>query len=593
MSIFDSKINKSVAEAVMKVIEAEEKAKKDYDQDGKIESPKAEVLGSRIRAARLAGKLKEETQPEMLSEASYSAKAARAGKDIGKPGKEFSKIAAKAGKEYGSEEKGKKVAGAVLAKLRKEETEELDEAFPTVADAKKRMDAGKTSSGTVTKTKTGLVHKRDHDKEDTASDTQKKSKNYGARQGFERSTRVNEKPGQYKKNAKRPDDRSKVDTKSYKVTDRAAKMLDNMRGSLKEEKLSFTEMLQLYSEAGLEVIAKIVPEKVEFGDVEVEVFDADKINGTVETTVVEGASEDQFNAQLDTAKWKSTMKDDDTVRPIKKKADVAGAASLGVKIQKEEADLEEARGKEIILDKPAKHGEFQNRGKQTGGGLRKLQTAITKRMTDDKPKKTNEETEQIDEISKELAGKYLTAPQGKGANKYKVGDGKSKYPDIETMGKHATNVHRALARSQASSLYKKPDYYKEEEQLDELSKGTLGSYIKAASHDVATKGALTRHFADKSRREKEEKKGWEADKSMKKADKTFAAGWKRRQNMAKAVDRLTKEETQLDEKLPASASAGDYIHDFVHSDNPKFAGKSTKERQKMALGAFYAKNKGK
>jgi hypothetical protein len=68
---------------------------------------------------------------------------------------------------------------------------------------------------------------------------------------------------------------------------------------------------------------------------------------------------------------------------------------------------------------------------------------------------------------------------------------------------------------------------------------------------------------------------------------------KRRANMAKAVDRLTKENFQLDEKLPASASAGDYIHDFVHSDNPKFAGKSKEERKKMALGAFYAKSKGK
>jgi len=51
--------------------------------------------------------------------AGYSAKAARAGKDIGKKGKNFSKIAEKAGKKYGSAEAGKRVAGAILAKLRK------------------------------------------------------------------------------------------------------------------------------------------------------------------------------------------------------------------------------------------------------------------------------------------------------------------------------------------------------------------------------------------------------------------------------------------------------------------------------------------
>ncbi len=49
---------------------------------------------------------------------SYSAKKAAAGKDIGKPGKNFAKIAASAGKKYGSAEAGKRVAGAILAKLR-------------------------------------------------------------------------------------------------------------------------------------------------------------------------------------------------------------------------------------------------------------------------------------------------------------------------------------------------------------------------------------------------------------------------------------------------------------------------------------------
>lgn len=49
---------------------------------------------------------------------SYSAKKARAGKDIGKPGKNFKKIEEKAEKEYGSKESGEKVAGAVLARLR-------------------------------------------------------------------------------------------------------------------------------------------------------------------------------------------------------------------------------------------------------------------------------------------------------------------------------------------------------------------------------------------------------------------------------------------------------------------------------------------
>ena len=396
MSIFNDKALKGVAEAVSKIVEAEKMAKKDHDQDGKVETGKAEYLGSRIRAAKMAGKMKEEA--------------------------------------------------------------ELEEAFPTVADAKKRMDAGKTATGSVTKTKTGLVHKRDYE-HDAGDDDHPEKKgrpsSYGARQNFKRSTRVN-------------------------------------------EQLSFTEMLHLYNESGVEVISKIVPQTVKFGDTEVELIDANIVNGAVGITVAEEVDNETFTKEVEAQKEKNAGRG--------KKAEVAKASVQAVK---------------------------------------------------------QEEVEQIDEISKELAGKYLTAPQGKGANKYKTGEGTSSYPNADTMSKHDKSVGRALKRSGGSALNKKPSYYKEEEQLDEISKKTLGSYIKAASHDVATKGALTRHFADKSRREKEEKKGWEADKSMKKADKTFAAGWKRRQNMAKAVDRLTKEDVeQIDERTLTSgetAKKEDYV----------------------------------
>ena len=62
---------------------------------------------------RKQGLIKEKTVDEG-STGDYSAKKAAAGKDIGKPGKNFSKIAAKSG----GGEKGKRIAGAVLNKLR-------------------------------------------------------------------------------------------------------------------------------------------------------------------------------------------------------------------------------------------------------------------------------------------------------------------------------------------------------------------------------------------------------------------------------------------------------------------------------------------
>ena len=54
------------------------------------------------------------------------------------------------------------------------------------------------------------------------------------------------------------------------------------------------------------------------------------------------------------------------------------------------------------------------------------------------------------------------------------------------------------------------------------------------------------------------------------------------------LDQLTEE--QLDEVLTKKTPASEYISDFVKSDNPKFEGKSKKERIRMALGAYYDKH---
>lgn len=50
---------------------------------------------------------------------SQAAKKAIKGKDMGKKGKNFSKIAAKAGAKYGSMAAGKRVAGAIFQKKRR------------------------------------------------------------------------------------------------------------------------------------------------------------------------------------------------------------------------------------------------------------------------------------------------------------------------------------------------------------------------------------------------------------------------------------------------------------------------------------------
>lgn len=50
---------------------------------------------------------------------SLAAKKARKGQDLGKKGKNFSKIASSAAKEYGSKSAGQKVAGAIFQNMRR------------------------------------------------------------------------------------------------------------------------------------------------------------------------------------------------------------------------------------------------------------------------------------------------------------------------------------------------------------------------------------------------------------------------------------------------------------------------------------------
>lgn len=71
---------------------------------------------------------------------------------------------------------------------------------------------------------------------------------------------------------------------------------------------------------------------------------------------------------------------------------------------------------------------------------------------------------------------------------------------------------------------------------------------------------------------------------MKKTFNTFVS-----QHTPELTEEELKElEQELNEVLGKNAEAGDWIHDFVHSDNPKFEGKSKEKRKQMALAAYYA-----
>ena len=145
----------------------------------------------------------------------------------------------------------------------------------------------------------------------------------------------------------------------------------------------------------------------------------------------------------------------------------------------------------------------------------------------------------------------------------------------------------------------------EEEALDELSKGTLGSYVKKASHDVATKSAATGRYAERANKVKDEtKKGdysnyQQGKKDDATADKMFGKSWKRREGIAKAVDKLTKEGAELDEaKYSAKAARAGEDLGKPGKNFEKIAAKAGKEygseeRGKKVAGAILAKMRAK
>ena len=94
------------------------KAEKEEEKEVIDETPEMEVKMN--EADPEAG-----PQLEELDEARF-----KKGTDVGKKGKGFAKIAKSAAEKYGSEEAGKKVAGAILKKvLKKEEKEPVNESF--------------------------------------------------------------------------------------------------------------------------------------------------------------------------------------------------------------------------------------------------------------------------------------------------------------------------------------------------------------------------------------------------------------------------------------------------------------------------------
>ena len=148
-------------------------------------------------------------------------------------------------------------------------------------------------------------------------------------------------------------------------------------------------------------------------------------------------------------------------------------------------------------------------------------------------------------------------------------------------------AHFKIPKSKHGLLSVKPGVNEEIEQIDELSKGTLASYAKKATHDARIKQVVARDFKAKSdqARMPRKKETW---KSL--ADKYQSQAWKREKGHDKAVDKLAKEETQIDEIT--QKLAGNYLSKVTQQNLQKHGmqhdmyGKLAKNRQQGVSNAF-------
>jgi hypothetical protein len=167
-------------------------------------------------------------------------------------------------------------------------------------------------------------------------------------------------------------------------------------------------------------------------------------------------------------------------------------------------------------------------------------------------KKPTSEDVQIDEVSQKTVSDYK-AKASEYIKKYKYSN-------------NPPSVQKKLAKRTAGSM-RADVRMKEDIQIDELKKSTLGSYVKKASKEYGRDKQLV---------------GRESPSGMvKDARPEVKAKLKNRMaGIEKAADRLAKEETQVDEAFPTVADARKRMKDALKS---KF------EKKKISTGTVYTK----
>jgi hypothetical protein len=157
---------------------------------------------------------------------------------------------------------------------------------------------------------------------------------------------------------------------------------------------------------------------------------------------------------------------------------------------------------------------------------------------------TNEGEEQLDELSKDTLKSYVKKAAPEVAHRARV-DSQIASDDELTMAKTGKKTARVVGsenrtKRRVAGIKQAVDKMTNEEQLDELSKDTLGSYVKKAASDVNTKSRETQQYKDMFAG------NYPVRGAKKEVAKKQAAIDKRVGGIGKAVDKMTNEATDDD-----------------------------------------------
>ena len=202
-------------------------------------------------------------------------------------------------------------------------------------------------------------------------------------------------------------------------------------------------------------------------------------------------------------------------------------------------------------------------------------------------KKMKEEVEELEELSTATLQSYRKKARAQGnaiVDKMKMGGGdwSKDQKDTKTLRKRA-----AGAQASGKQLVKRGESLKTEEaeQIDELSKKTLATYAVKAKNQMGRDEARAGY--QRGIRTMDGKGQGEMERAHDKRAE------KRSKGIDNALNRLAKEEVEIEEKLNMDkASMGDVIKDFQDSNAPQFKGKSKEKRRAMAIAAKLTAERG-